>query len=269
LSLYTPATLKELGGTEGIGVTFLEETFTASTAPPQHRLHQKAAQAVLKALLPEAGVDIRGHMRSQQELLEASGYASRPKDFSELLRILDGELRLITPSDPEATVEDEPGGARRRKSDDKYHQLTHDYLVHSLREWLTRKQKETRRGRAELLLADRAAVWNVRPESRQLPSLWEWLSIRWLTAKKKWTQPQQKMMQKAARYHKVRWAFVPVFLLFFELWKELLAPELTKWQSHILTILVILFVPVLVTALGWLASSLKKPARSFPNSSKQ
>ena len=98
---WTPATLKEVGGTEGVGVTFLEETFAASTAPPQHRLHQKAAQAVLKALLPEAGTDIKGHMRSQQELLEASGYASRPKDFDDLLRILDGEIRLITPTDPE------------------------------------------------------------------------------------------------------------------------------------------------------------------------
>ena len=35
-------------------MTFLEETFSASTAPPEHRFHQKAAQAVLKALLPES-----------------------------------------------------------------------------------------------------------------------------------------------------------------------------------------------------------------------
>ena len=48
---WTPATLKEVGGTEGVGLTFLEETFSASTAPPEHRFHQKAAQAVLKALL--------------------------------------------------------------------------------------------------------------------------------------------------------------------------------------------------------------------------
>jgi hypothetical protein len=67
---WTPGTLKEVGGTEGVGVTFLEETFTASTAPPQHRLHQKAAQAVLKALLPEAGTDIKCHMRSTHFLLE-------------------------------------------------------------------------------------------------------------------------------------------------------------------------------------------------------
>jgi hypothetical protein len=151
---WTPATLKEVGGTEGVGVTFLEDAFASPTANPKHRLHQKAARAVLKALLPESGTDIKGTMRSHAELLTASGYASRPKDFDDLLRILDGELRLITPTDPEGKDDTDtptlPSGA-------KYHQLTHDYLVHSLRDWLTRKQKETRRGRAELRLTERAA----------------------------------------------------------------------------------------------------------------
>ena len=101
---WTPATLDEVGGTEGIGLTFLDETFSASTAPPEHRLYQKAAQAVLKALLPESGTDIKGQMRSRQELLEASGYANRPRDFDDLIHILDPELRLITPTDPEGSA---------------------------------------------------------------------------------------------------------------------------------------------------------------------
>ena len=100
--------MKEVGGTEGVGVTFLEETFSAATAPPEHRYHQKAARAVLKALLPESGTDIKGHMRSYAELLEASGYASRPKDFDDLIRILDSEIRLITPTDPEGKEDDSP-----------------------------------------------------------------------------------------------------------------------------------------------------------------
>jgi serine/threonine protein kinase/formylglycine-generating enzyme required for sulfatase activity len=206
---WTPATLKEVGGTEGVGVTFLEETFTASTAPPQHRLHQKAAQAVLKALLPETGTNIKGHLRSQQELLEASGYASRPKDFDELVRILDGELRLLTPTDPEGK---DDAGTSTRQAEAKYYQLTHDYLVPSLRNWLTRKQKETRRGRAELLLADRAAIWNARPENRQLPSLLQWLQIRWHTRKKQWTPPQRKMMGRAGRFYALRGFVVAVLL---------------------------------------------------------
>ena len=198
---WTLASLKAVGGTEGVGVTFLEETFSAGTAPPEHRYHQKAARGVLKALLPESGTDIKGHMRSHDELLEASGYRSRPRDFDELIRILDSEVRLITPTDPGGKEE---VSASSLKEGEKYYQLTHDYLVPSLRDWLTRKQKETRRGRAELLLADRAGVWNARQENRQLPSLRQWVSIRWLTAKKNWTPPQKKMMAKASRYHAVR-----------------------------------------------------------------
>src|SRR5262249_30248194 len=140
---WTPATLRAVGGTQGVGVMFLEETFSAATAPPEHRLHQKAAQAVLNALLPQMGTDIKGQMRSVRDLRAASGYADRPRDFDDLLRILDPELRLITPTDPEdASLEWAPTHVYGR-----YYQLTHDYLVHSLRDWLTRKQKETRRGR--------------------------------------------------------------------------------------------------------------------------
>ncbi len=234
---WTTGSLKAVGGTAGVGVTFLEETFSSPQANPKHRLHQKAARAVLKALLPESGSDIKGHMRSHAELLAASGYAARPKDFADLLRILDTEIRLITPTDPEGVEgvgvpalaglpadrlkpvlqqearvgvpalagppEDRLKPVLQQEAA-KYYQLTHDYLVHSLRDWLTRKQKETRRGRAELLLADRAAVWNPRPENRQLPSLLQWLNLQVLTRSQNWTPPQRKMMRRATRYHLLR-----------------------------------------------------------------
>jgi len=202
---WTATSLKEVGGTEGVGVTFLEETFSAATAPPEHRYHQKAARAVLRILLPDTGSNLKGHMRSYAELLEASGYGSRPKDFDDLIRILDNEIRLITPTDPEGKDADSDS-ILETKPGQKYYQLTHDYLVHSIREWLTRKQKETRRGRAELLLADRALVWNARQENRQLPSGFQWASIRLFTRKKNWSAPQRKMMRSAARHHGLCWA---------------------------------------------------------------
>ena len=210
---WTPSSLRAVGGTAGVGVTFLEETFHTASAPPEHRYHQKAARGVLTALLPETGVDIKGHMRSYAELLDASGYGNRPKDFDDLIRILDSEIRLITPTDPAGHGDGEPGDVNTRNSGEKYFQLTHDYLVPSLRDWLTRKQQETRRGRAELLLADRAAIWTDRPENRQLPSLRQWVSIRWLTARKNWSQPQRRMMAKAGRVHAARGAVAVAVLL--------------------------------------------------------
>jgi formylglycine-generating enzyme required for sulfatase activity len=197
---WTSATLHEIGGTEGVGLTFLEETFGAGSALAEHRHHQKAAQSVLKALLPESGTDIKGQMRSRQELLDASGYANRPRDFDDLIRILDPEFRLITPTDPQGSSNEVP----QTSAGGQYYTLAHDYLVHSLREWLTRKQRETRRGRAELRLAERSASWIAKPVDRLLPSGWEHLNIRLLTDKKKWTEPQRKMMGKAARVHGFR-----------------------------------------------------------------
>lgn len=53
-------------------------------------------------------------------------------------------------------------------------------------------------------LAERAGVWNAQPENRYLPSLWEYLNIRLLTDKKKWTSPQRTMMGRAGRFHGFR-----------------------------------------------------------------
>ena len=197
---WTPATLREVGGTEGVGVTFLEETFSSPQANPKHRLHQKAAQAVLKSLLPETGTDIKGQMRSEEDLREAASYSNRPREFADLMHILDGELRLITPTDPEGSGDERPSTS----PGGRYYQLTHDYLVHSLRDWLTRKQRETRKGRAELRLTERSSLWNAKPENRHLPSPLEWANIRLLTKKREWTRPQHKMMKHAGRVHGLR-----------------------------------------------------------------
>jgi formylglycine-generating enzyme required for sulfatase activity len=212
---WTGETLRELGGAVGIGVTFLDESFTAASAPPEHRLHQAAVRAVLRALLPGPGTDIRGSVRSRDELLEASGYRKAPAQFDALMRILIGEARLLTPIAADSAEPSEADGPALAPRPACY-QLTHDYLVPSIREWLARKQRETRRGRAELRLAERDALWRAKPERRQLPSLAEWLAIRLLTKPRTWTDTQRQMMRAAARKHllgALRWAAAAVLLL--------------------------------------------------------
>ncbi len=205
---WQPAVLRKLGGAAGVGVAFLEETFGAASVSARHRHHQKAARAVLKCLLPEEGTTIR-RRRTWDELLEASGYGRHPADFSGLIDLLNSELRLIVA----ISEQDDMAASGDGGHDGVSYQLAHDYLVPSLREWLTRGQKETRRGRAELLLADRATVWNARRERRQLPSLWQCLQIRWWTRRRDWTQPQQAMMREAERYYLSRSAIGIVTVL--------------------------------------------------------
>ena len=222
------ATLKKVGGPAGLGVTFLEDTFNSSVANPRHRLHEAAARAVLQHLLPFAGSDIRSHARTRSQLLQVSGYSANPKTFEDLIQVLDHELRLITPTDPTALLiahqlsdserqrsgssppakgsDGDPGPVKEasQEQDEKYYQMTHDYLIRPLREWLQRKQKETRRGRAELLLSDRAALWTGGQEAVFLPSFYEMLNVAWLTDRSKWTSAERGLMSHAARRHGTR-----------------------------------------------------------------
>ena len=199
---WTPATISELGGIEGIGVTFLEETFSEGSAPPTHRFHRLAAQGVLKALLPDSHSDLKGSLRNARELQSAAGYVERPGDFAELMKILDAELRMVTPSDPEG-LGDEVRGTKAAAGD-VYYQLTHDYLIPPLRLWLHRSKQGTRRGRAETRLELITALWRDRPGSRQLPSLLEWLGIALYVGPRSWSGDAGRMMRSAARHHLLR-----------------------------------------------------------------
>jgi len=201
---WTPATWQAVGGLAGVGLTFLEETVGAAIASPRMRRHRTAILATLRELLPPLGTRIRGGMKSYEHLLEKSGYADRPKEFDEVLKLLSTELRLITPTEPAGAEEgaEQPGSAR-------YYQLIHDYLVLALQQWLVRKQGETPRGRAELRLELCTGAWETsKHDVRMLPSFWEWLSILQLTKWRLWTEPQRHLMRAANWHHGLRGAAV-------------------------------------------------------------
>jgi serine/threonine protein kinase/formylglycine-generating enzyme required for sulfatase activity len=195
---WTLATLDEMGGTQGVGVAFLENS-VGSRARAARRVHEQAARGVLAALLPQAG-QIKDSARTRTELLEASNYGSRPKDFDELMHLLDVELRLLTPA---RSADDDTRNAitdstsTHTSVSEPVYQLTHDFLVPSIREWLECQLRETRSGRARLLLQEQAELWNSRPSKRSLPSLLEWIWLRALTHQREWTRPQRRMMQAA------------------------------------------------------------------------
>ncbi|MCA9137214.1 MAG: serine/threonine-protein kinase, partial [Planctomycetales bacterium] len=205
-------TIDHLGGVEGIGLQFLEESFSSELAPAAQRTHEPAVRKVLRLLLPEPNVDIKGKMQSEQALMEASGYNSQPQLFDEMIRILDKELRLISPTDPAGTTS---GDESISQSSDgvAYYQLTHDYLVPAIERWITRRQHETRQGRAELRLAEYAAMWSVKPVQKYAPSWIDWASIRLLSSSDRWNATEKRMMRAATQSHLIRSMMVAVVLI--------------------------------------------------------
>ena len=116
----------------------------------------------------------------------------------ELILILDAETRLITPIDPEGT--ERPQNPDTLHAEVKCYQLSHDYLIGPLRAWLTRKQWESRRGRAELRLKERTALLRNLPGYRHLPGYAEWLSIIFFSARHLWTE-ERNVVMRTTLYH--------------------------------------------------------------------
>lgn len=175
---WTPATLQKIGGARGVGVTFLHETFSAKTANPTYRTHERAVRKVLNALLPETDSDLKGAMQSEASLRAVCGYESNAAAFREVLRILDQDLRVISPVDLD-------GGDRSKQFDNmeslessaRHYQLTHDFLVPSIREWLDDIDRQSAAGRARVRLRALARGYASTHDKRFLPTTLEFLLI--------------------------------------------------------------------------------------------
>ena len=136
--------------------------------------------------------EIKGAQQPEHQLKEMAGYDDRPEDFRRLLKILDSDLRLITPVEANRTTDSDS---------EKRYQLTHDYLVPGIREWLTYRQNETWQGRAELRLQEYSTLWNRKRKRRFLPNLVEYLAIVFGVPKIKRKESQNAMLSAATRYH--------------------------------------------------------------------
>jgi eukaryotic-like serine/threonine-protein kinase len=164
---WVPAELDRLGGVEAIGWRFLQESFEGRGAPELNRLHQDAAARVLEELLPPLGEDIKRRC-SLATIRRASRYGDKKEDqdnFAQLMRILEHDLRLITPVESHAEIletaasETPSFDAQSVSSDGEgSYQLTHDFLVQAVRDWIDLRDGRTRQGRARRILRQRAGL---------------------------------------------------------------------------------------------------------------
>ena len=202
---WIPSTLEKVGGFEGLGVFFLDELFNSKHASADTRYHQEGAKRILSSLVPKGVSSVRDAIQSLPQLKEISDYTSRPEEeFQSLLKLLDRKLRLITPVETMGSISDVEQQGHVEGEPTKSiigYKLAHDYLIPSIREWLALKQKRTPRGRAELVLGERADAWSQRKENQQLPTILEWLSIRIWTRPSRWSKTEAELMRHSDHVH--------------------------------------------------------------------
>ncbi|MFK8113176.1 MAG: protein kinase [Rubripirellula sp.] len=229
---WVPDTLEQLGGVQGIGTQFLEETFEAEHAPVKRRMHEVAARKVLASLLPDASTDVRTKFRTKDELLATSGYEDNESAFRDLILILDTELRLISPTErADSTASGSVGMGPGSDSQDSYvsqevgrYQLSHDFLIPSLREWVSRKQLETYQGRVVAQFNDISTLWSAKQARRFLPNWFEWLKFSIVVPSKEMSSEQHQMMKFANRRHLTS-TLVALGCIFLSIW------GFRSWQS--------------------------------------
>ena len=189
---WTPETLHSLGGVGQVGYHFLKANFDHGT--PYGRF-APAALALLDALLPDSGTDLKGHARPVSELQRIAAEAAPAANFNELIKVLDGQLRLITPTEPPTMDYRTKRPPEATAAAEQWYQLTHDYLVPSLRAWADETQGASWSGQAKRALKQRAAQWDAEHSLRALPNPVEWLLILCLARR---TTPAQRSLVWAA-----------------------------------------------------------------------
>jgi formylglycine-generating enzyme required for sulfatase activity len=187
---WTLRSLFDMGGAAGVGLRFLEETFGSRSAVPERRALEKSARALLGSLLPETGTDIKAHVRADAQLAADCELPKGSRRFTRLLHILDHDLHLITPTETEQG---------------NYYQLTHDYLIPQIEQWITFERRKSWRGRAKLCLEERTRQMQRWPQSRYVPSIVEYLSILLAVPRKRRRPEQQVLMRESAQVHGLRW----------------------------------------------------------------
>ena len=198
---WSPEVLDSLGGLDGLGIQFFEQILGEGSPGNFSGSESKIARDILGALLPGDEVDIKGAMQGLEKLRKRMDRADESA-FASVLRKLDQEFRLITP----VLVPTMDG------INGQHYILAHDYLVASLRKWLVIKKGETSEGRAELKLSELASFWKFEKGNRHLPSLAEYVSIRWFVPVRKYTSLQSRMMTSAGFFHLKRILAWGVFL---------------------------------------------------------
>lgn len=172
--------LEKGGQLQHIGRDFLNQQLSATSANPNHRFYQMHIREVLRSLLPRAGTDIKARFRSQSELARAARLPEQSKQFATIIDILDKQLRLISAVDPDGVQEAGDSSVitvATLATRPRYYQLTHDFLVPSVRAWLDDNDRQTAAGRARLRLQSLAASYAQTNDKRFLPVFLEFLQI--------------------------------------------------------------------------------------------
>ncbi|MEM8668146.1 MAG: protein kinase [Planctomycetota bacterium] len=147
---WTAERLEHLRRRGSLGRAFLMDSI--DQASPYAHLSEPI-RCCLRAVVPTEG-KLRGAPISQDQLCVAMESDAQDPKTHDVLDRLDRQLHLLTPTESNA--------------DSVAYQLTHDFWVSELRDWLRQHDRSSAQGRAAIDLTVRTKRWHEDPSSSQL-----------------------------------------------------------------------------------------------------
>ena len=183
---------KTLGGLQGALDQHANAVFERLSADQRH-----ICRDVMVALVNHAGSARETRRRLAFDDLVAQ--VEHAGDAASIIRLLANERLIVTSGTMDAASSSSPDESAVATVE-----LIHESLVHGwskLRGWLEeiRLEAATPRGKAKRRLAELADAYANAPESRNLPSLIEYVRIRRHVASRAWTGAQRRLMRAASR----------------------------------------------------------------------
>ena len=166
---WTASELQRLGGLKGAGVRYLDDVLGGVR---NNETQDRMVRSILQQLLPASDMNIKGTSHTSDQLRSSiSGDFSEPV-FRQSLERLEKDLGLIS------VVESAEEEFENEQPDEYNYRLTHDFLVAPIREWLDRRQQETRSGRSQQRLVSLGDAWNSTQDICYLPGAVEYLGFK-------------------------------------------------------------------------------------------
>ncbi len=187
-------TIHAFGGVEIAFSRFLTDAFHSQNSPMSRRSVANVCIEILRVLLPVDDRELKSASKSLSELASAANETMDSVRFTQSIRCLSFDLRIISPT-------------ANAHSSEQHFTLAHDYLVRPIQSWLSAQDNSTWQGRARQRLSMIASRYQREPNRVNLLGIWDWLLATMAVSKMRRSVEQDKVM-RASGARAIAWLSV-------------------------------------------------------------
>ncbi len=187
-------TINAFGGVEIAFSRFLTDAFHSQNSPMSRRSVANVCIEILRVLLPVDDRELKSASKSLSELASSANETIDSVRFTQSIRCLSFDLRIISPT-------------TNAHSSEQHFTLAHDYLVRPIQSWLSAQDNSTWQGRARQRLSMIASRYQREPSRVNLLGIWDWLLATMVVSKMRRSVVQDNVL-RASGTRAIAWLSV-------------------------------------------------------------